>query len=186
MINNSGVCVPMRAAPLGSSVGGRYVRVPDWYKLAQRRLCHQNDRSTKFRLECALGVPHTSGINGTCQYPATGNISTLHFEQFSERGLEWNFDHRKGDGSSGSWPAHAQTFLRNRVRKFKMPEGEMEELKALADQAATLCAEMGHPLQHMVVVEYMCSVNMPCTALNSGNGGTTPPATQWHTARVAD
>uniref|UniRef100_A0A914GPW8 Uncharacterized protein n=2 Tax=Globodera rostochiensis TaxID=31243 RepID=A0A914GPW8_GLORO len=77
MINNSGVCVPMRAAPLGSSVGGRYVRVPDWYKLAQRRLCHQNDRSTKFRLECALGVPHTSGINGTCQYPATGNISTV-------------------------------------------------------------------------------------------------------------
>uniref|UniRef100_A0A183CAS8 ACAS_N domain-containing protein n=1 Tax=Globodera pallida TaxID=36090 RepID=A0A183CAS8_GLOPA len=24
-------------------------------------------------------------------------------------------------------------------------------------------------------------VNMPCTTLNDGNGGTTPPATQWHT-----
>ncbi|KAI3411113.1 hypothetical protein GPALN_003196 [Globodera pallida] len=217
----------------------------------------------------------------------------LHFEQFSERGLEWNFDHRKGDvfvrfmagartniaynclerniraglgdRAAYRWEGNepgderittyqqlldqviafaaalrargvragdvvaiylpmivelpvamlacarigaihsvvfagfsadslAQRIVHAHARLLVTADGcyrgnKPIQLKALADQAATLCAEMGHPLEHMVVVEHMCSVSVPRTTLNNGkndngNGnGTTPAATQWHAGR---
>ncbi|KAL3078651.1 hypothetical protein niasHT_033010 [Heterodera trifolii] len=65
------------------------------------------------------------------------------------------------------------------------------QLKTLADQAAEMCAEKGHPVEHMIVVEHLCKVSVPRhSAADNGNGngnGTSAQATtttsQWDAAR---